>query len=178
GDALFALAYRTLSGSPHSSDRLVQALAILSAAAGTHGLVGGEMLDILAERRPVDAAQLRNIHGKKTGALIAASCEIGGLLAGAEPALVGALRAYGEHAGLAFQIADDILNELSTPEQLGKAAGSDRRRGKATYPGLFGIDASREAAQAASEAAIAALEGVPRTGLLIEMARYAVERGY
>ncbi len=177
GDALFALAYQTLAESPHEATRVVRALRSLSRAVGSDGLVGGEVVDVLSEGRPAEAATVEFIHTRKTGALIASSCEIGALLGGGSEEQIQGLRAYGERVGLAFQIADDLLNELSTPEELGKAAGSDRMRQKATYPALWGLDASREAAARVTREAVAQLPaGVRAQDKLVALAHFAVER--
>ncbi len=176
GDALFALAFDALARGPWGSDRRVRALSSLTRASGSEGLVGGEMIDILSEGKPIDAATLRLIHSRKTGALIAASCEIGAILAGAEESVSANLYEYGMSIGLAFQIADDILNETSTPGQLGKAAGSDRERGKATYPAHFGIDASRKMALSTMKHGLACLDGIQSRAFLEQLAHYAVER--
>lgn len=177
GDALFSLAFESLASSAHPADRVVQAVICLTKAAGSNGLVGGEVMDVQSEGKAADADTLEFIHTRKTGALIAASCEIGGLLAGGSSSQVQALKLYGDKIGLAFQIADDILNETSTPEQLGKAAGSDRERQKATYPSLYGVDESRRRADQAVEDAIAALREVSLNGEMLEsLAKFAVER--
>jgi len=177
GDALFALAFQSLAFAPHAPDRVTLAMQKLTIASGTRGLVGGEVLDVLCEGKAVDAETLEFIHSYKTGALIAASCEIGAILAGGTAEQQEALRAYGEKLGLAFQIADDILNETSTPDQLGKAAGSDRERKKATYPALYGLDESRRMADEAVNAAIGHLRANEiRMGLLEDLARYSVDR--
>lgn len=175
GDALFSLAFQTLASSPHDAVRVVEAVKRLTIAAGSDGLVGGEVADVLSEGKAADRETLAFIHGRKTGALIAASCEIGGILAGGSPETCAGLKRYGESIGLAFQIADDVLNETSTPEQLGKAAGSDRERRKATYPALYGVEESRRLADAAVEEAIGSLGSTPDP-LLVDLARYAVER--
>lgn len=177
GDALFSLAFESLASSAHPADRVVQAVICLTKAAGSNGLVGGEVMDVQSEGKAADADTLEFIHTRKTGALIAASCEIGGLLAGGSPSQVQALKLYGDKIGLAFQIADDILNETSTPEQLGKAAGSDRERQKATYPSLYGVEESRRRADQAVEDAVAALREVSLNGEMLEgLAKFAVER--
>lgn len=175
GDALFALAFQTISSSLHGPAFVVRAVRTLTVAAGSDGLVGGEVADVLSEGKAADRETLAFIHGRKTGALIAASCEIGGILAGGSMEQCHGLKRYGEWIGLAFQIADDVLNETSTPEQLGKAAGSDRARRKATYPSLYGVDESRKLADQAVEEALMALGPVPDE-LLADLARYAVER--
>lgn len=177
GDALFSLAFEALASSPHPADRVVQAVICLTKASGSNGLVGGEVMDVQSEGKAADAETLEFIHTRKTGALIAASCEIGGLLAGGSTEQVQALKMYGDKIGLAFQIADDVLNETSTPEQLGKAAGSDRERQKATYPSLYGVEESRRRADQAVEDAIDSIQhaGI-ESEMLAGLAKFAVER--
>lgn len=174
GDALFSLAFSTLTDIQAEPERVVLAMKVLTQAANR--LVAGETLDVLSEGKPVDPDTLAQIHTEKTGALISASTEIGGIVGGGSPAQIAALRTYGERVGLAFQIADDILNETGTPEQLGKASGSDRERQKATYPALYGLDRSRKAALEAAEEGIAVLEALPKREFLAELARFSVVR--
>lgn len=178
GDALFALAFQVLASCSASAERLLQAMRVLSYAVGSDGLVGGEVVDVLSEGCEVSQDTLEFIHTRKTGALIAAACEIGGLMGGGSFAQVQALRCYGQHIGLAFQIADDLLNELSTAEQLGKAVGTDRARKKATYPALHGIKEARS--QAEKEASLAVECLAPFSGsskrFLKDLAAYSIER--
>jgi geranylgeranyl diphosphate synthase type II len=177
GDALFALAFQTLGGVGSEPSRVVRSLQCLTRAVGSDGLVGGEVEDVLAEGEALDAERLAFIHSRKTGALFSAACEIGGILGGGTDGQVLALREYGQHLGLAFQVADDLLNELSTVEALGKAAGSDREREKATYPALHGIDGARTEAYRQVELAVSSVRGLPaRVGELESLARFAVER--
>jgi geranylgeranyl diphosphate synthase, type II len=176
GDALFALAYEVLADSPHDAGPVVRCLSILSKAAGSDGLVGGEVVDVESEGKPVEEATLEFIHSRKTGRLIAASCEIGAILSGADEDVVQKLRLFGEEVGLAFQIADDLLNEESTPEALGKAAGTDRVRMKATYPALYGLGAARKKATERVDQAVAHLDGISGTELLIGLANFAADR--
>ncbi len=175
GDALFALAFEVMANSPPAV--VSQAVLLLAQAAGTSGLVGGEVLDILAEGVPPDRALLETIHSRKTGALIAASCEIGALIGGGTPRQVQTLRTFGEEIGLAFQIADDILNETSTAAELGKAVGSDRARGKLTYPSVIGLPKSNLAAQSAMAQAMQTLDSIENdTTALRALAAFAVKR--
>lgn len=176
GDALFALAFETCARLEAAPEAVVEVLRLLTHCVGSDGLVGGEIVDVLSEGKVVDRETLEYIHSRKTGALIRASCEIGAVLAGASPAACAALREYGDAVGLAFQIADDVLNETSTPEQIGKSAGSDREREKATYPALFGLDASRKMALEAADRGIAALSGLGATEFLEGLARFSVDR--
>jgi geranylgeranyl diphosphate synthase, type II len=175
GDALFALAFEVLAHSRGSSDRVLRSVLTLARATGAGGLVGGEVVDVLSEGTDFTEHDVRMIHARKTGALISAACQIGGLLGGGDEEQNARLTEYGEHVGLAFQIADDLLNELSTPEQLGKAAGSDRLRRKATFPALHGVEASREAARYEVERALERLHPIA-SDELAALAWYSVDR--
>ncbi len=176
GDALFALAYETLASSKHRGPAVVECLKILSKSAGSDGLVGGEVVDVESEGKQVNEQTLEFIHSRKTGSLISASCQIGAILGAGTDEQISALADFGRHVGLAFQIADDLLNELSTAEALGKAAGSDRARMKATYPAVYGIEATRAAASKSVESALAALKTLPKSENLAGLARFAIER--
>jgi geranylgeranyl diphosphate synthase type II len=151
GDALhtltFEVAARHPPGDRHAAARL-RVVACLARAAGIEGMVGGQIADLEHEGRPVDPDSLRWIHRHKTGALFAASAEIGAIVAGAEGATLTAVREFGEALGLAFQIADDVLDRTATSSALGKTAGKDERAGKATFPARFGVEASRAEASA------------------------------
>lgn len=177
GDALLALAFEIVSKLDAPPERVVSCVRSLASALGSDGLVAGEIVDVLSEGKPFDSDTLEYIHSRKTGALIAASCEIGAILGGADKATSEAMRAYGAWVGMAFQVADDILNEVSNEETLGKATGSDRSRGKATYPALHGLDGARKAAASFAEIAIDFLPSVlAERELLTYLAQYAVER--
>jgi len=178
GDALFSAAFEIVAESTLVSP--AQRLAIvevLARASGTRGLVSGECADILAEGKQLDLEALESIHRRKTGALFAASCEIGAIAGDGSPAECAALAQYGEAIGLAFQIADDVLNVVSTPEALGKATGSDQDRQKATYPGLIGVEASLERARSLAETAKSQLEDLSgNTRFLADLADFAINR--
>lgn len=133
----------------------------LARAAGGGGMVGGQLLDLLAEGRTPGPDELEEIHRRKTGALLEGSLRVGALAAGAPETGVEALGLYGRRLGLAFQIADDVLDATATAEELGKHP-SDRERGKSTYVGLHGIDGARERARAEVDEATTALD---RAGL-------------
>ncbi len=179
GDALFALAFEILAQSPVDPIRTSQTIRVLAQAAGSHGLVGGEVLDIQSEGVAGDMALLQTIHARKTGALLGACCEIGAILAGATPQIQSDLKNFGEKVGLAFQVADDVLNETSTAEQLGKAVGSDSALNKLTDPRLIGLEASRELAHQTVEDALALITPLgPASGSLATLARYAVQRDW
>lgn len=149
GDALLTMAFQVLSnlkGISHANQ--VRLIAGLATAAGTvKGMIGGQVADLESEGKPVDTARLDYIHRSKTGALIGASVRMGGIYADASASQLAALSRYGEHIGLAFQIVDDILDVVGSSEALGKTAGKDAAQQKATFPALYGVEASRERAQ-------------------------------
>jgi geranylgeranyl diphosphate synthase type II len=177
GDALFALAFEAMSETPAAPHLIAQGIRILAQSAGSAGLVGGEIVDLESEGLEPTEDRLEFIHTRKTGALIRASCVLGALFAGGDDRALAELEAFGNEVGLAFQIADDILNETSTPEMLGKAAGSDRERQKATYPALYGLEASKAQARYLAERAVNRLGYLgPSAEHLAEVARFAVER--
>lgn len=176
GDALFSLAFESLSHCAGDPARVLRSVQILTKATGSDGLVGGEVVDVLSEGKPVDAQTLQFIHSKKTGSLMAASCEIGAILGGASDDQAARLASFGQQVGLAFQIADDILNETSDPERLGKAVGSDREREKATYTALFGLERARALAEETVAQARASLEGFECTSFLSELADFTIRR--
>lgn len=125
----------------------------LSAAAGAEGMVGGQLLDLEGEAGDVDAAGLEQIHRAKTGALLVASLRLGGIAAGAPPEVLESLTRYGRALGLAFQIADDILDVTGDSAELGKTAGRDESLQKASYPSLFGLEGARKLARARADEA-------------------------
>ena len=181
GDALHSLAFELLGtkpAGPAHAARRADAVAVLAAAAGVAGMVGGQMADLQAERRgSADLDRVRWIHRHKTGALLAASVELGAVCSGASPDARAALCAYGRALGLAFQIADDILDETASAETLGKTPGKDVRAGKATYPALLGLDGARAEAAARAREASDALDSLGRPAeVLRALAKFAVSR--
>jgi geranylgeranyl diphosphate synthase type II len=180
GDALLTLAFEIMAGMPqgeHLEERRADCVAVAARRAGAAGMVGGQMADLEAEGCDVDADGLRWIHRHKTGALISASAEIGAIHAGADDDARSALSEFGESMGLAFQIADDILDCTATAEQLGKTPGKDVKAGKATYPALFGLEAARRRAAELIEEAAARLRPLDLLSeALEELANYAVSR--
>lgn len=161
GDALLALAFEALTRLDAPPSRVAAAVAELARAAGSEELVGGQALDLAAEGRPAGKRAVHAIHVRKTAALISCSLVLGALAGAASAKQIGVLRKVGLDLGLAFQIRDDLLNLESSLARLGKRAGTDRARGKATYPGAVGS----AAAQAAAERRIgAALAGAARMG--------------
>jgi geranylgeranyl diphosphate synthase type II len=156
----------------------VAALAIeLFDAGGIRGMVGGQWLDLEAERRTLSLPELTAVHRGKTGALIRAAVVLGGIAAGGDSRAITALRAYGEEIGIAFQIADDVLDATGTSESLGKVAGRDAALDKSTYVSVLGVGAARAEAVRHADAAIASLADVSgATGPLQALARYIVMR--
>jgi geranylgeranyl diphosphate synthase, type II len=160
GDALLTLAFRLVAeNAAHVRDSRVicDVVAEIASASGTGGMVGGQVVDIESEGKTVTPDTLDYIHTHKTAALIRASLRTGAMLSGARPAALEAISAAGHCLGLAFQIVDDILDVEGSLEELGKTAGSDERKQKATYPAVHGLDASRHRARALLDEAQAAL---------------------
>ncbi|HEV8292428.1 MAG TPA: polyprenyl synthetase family protein, partial [Tepidisphaeraceae bacterium] len=139
--------------------------------------IGGQVLDMEGEKRTMSLDELKNLHSKKTGALICAACRLGAISAKASMQLLDAVNGYGQHLGLAFQIVDDLLDVTSSAEQLGKSTGKDESKGKNTYPALMGLDRSRMEAEKQYEQAIRALEPLGnRADGLRALARFVVDR--
>jgi geranylgeranyl diphosphate synthase, type II len=162
GDSLLTWAFDLLS-SPNATAltplQQLKIIHIIARAAGPNGMVGGQALDIASENSVFPFTTLQTIHKNKTGALITCSVHAGAIGAGADHEQTEKLIDFGNSIGLAFQIVDDLLNVTATTEQLGKSAGTDANRGKATYPAFFGVEQTRKKAQEAVEKAIDALTG-------------------
>jgi len=181
GDGLLTEAFHTLAAAaPRFEGReavLLEITELLAKAAGYRGMVGGQMLDLMAEGRKISFKELELIHRFKTGALLTAATRAGALVGGGSRVEVAALTGYGERFGLAFQITDDLLDVEGTTEEIGKPAGSDEQRQKATYPALVGLEASRQWAQRLVEEAVAELEPFQdRAAPLRELAQYLLVR--
>lgn len=172
GDALCIHAFEMMGKTGNA-----KAIEILAHLLGTYGMIGGEMIDIESEGKPVDLATVDYIHYHKTAALIEASLEVGARLANASEEEIKAIRDYGRSIGLAFQIVDDILDIVSTTEELGKDAGSDIEKGKATYPALVGLEQSRVRARELYEESIKALDSLKQdTAILRSIAAFIITR--
>jgi len=178
GDALQTYAYEVLAKLQCPAEARVAIIAEIARATGTiGGMIGGQVMDLEAEHTRADAQTLEYIHRSKTGALLTASVVTGGLYAGADASQLQSLRDFGQNIGLAFQIVDDVLDVTQTSEQLGKTAGKDTAHDKATYPALFGIEASLQKADKLVAAAEAALDPFgDRAATLREIAKFLVER--
>ena len=181
GDALLTEAFILLSdpaAGPVDPARRLAVVREIAWGAGSHGMVGGQVVDMESEGKDdIDLATVQYIHTHKTGALIKASVKAGALLGGAQGEQLAALTHYGEVIGLAFQIADDILDIEGTTEEIGKDAGSDQARGKATYPAVVGLAEAKRRAQELVELALESLAGFgPVADPLREIARYIVQR--
>lgn len=176
GDALQAMAFKTLAELAIPDGTLREAFRVLAHAAGPAGLVGGQADDIRPETLG-GFEELQSVHRRKTGAMIEASLHLGALSAEAEPAQVAALIEYGRRVGLAFQITDDLLDVSGSETAVGKRLGKDANLGKRTYPGFLGIEASRAEAQQLIDEAKDRLRPFGEKGLpLSSLATYVLER--
>ena len=172
GDALCIQAFELMGRAGNA-----KAIEVLARLLGTYGMIGGEMTDIECEGKEVNLEIVDYIHYHKTAALIEASLLVGALLAGASEGDMEIIRNYGKSIGLAFQIVDDILDIVSTTEELGKDAGSDIEKGKATYPSIVGLEKSRERAKELYEESIRALDALPYdTQILRAIAAFIITR--
>ena len=172
GDALCVLAFELMGKTGNA-----RAIEVLAHLLSTYGLIGGEMIDIECEGKTVDLETVDYIHYHKTAALIEAALQVGAMLAGAPEKDIQVIREYGRAIGLAFQIVDDILDIVSTTEELGKDAGSDVEKGKATYPSVVGLEKSREKARELYEQSVRVLDSLScDTSILRAMAAFIITR--
>ena len=179
GDALQTLAFQTIAEDERLDAALrIQLISEITRAAGTpEGMVGGQALDLAAESREVTGEELERIHQHKTGALIRAAARCGAKIAGAKEKELAAVTQYATNLGLLFQITDDLLDVTATAEDLGKTPGKDARASKATFPSLYGIDATRELVEVVHRRAAKALEEIEgHTDLLRSIADFIRER--
>jgi farnesyl diphosphate synthase len=179
GDGLLTIAFEILSAPAAHPDPAVRAQLVLglARASGWRGMAGGQMLDLEAEGIRQDMAGIRTIEAMKTGALIEFSVDAGALLGRASVREREALRAYAHALGLAFQVADDLLDAEGSPEHVGKATGKDAGAGKATFVSLLGISGARETLQSLGSEAVAALTLFgSRAATLVEAAHFVTNR--
>jgi geranylgeranyl diphosphate synthase type II len=177
GDAMVTMAFEILAtdADPAVAVKLIRELAH---ATGPQGMIGGQVLDIDGEQQSLTLEELQHVHRMKTGALLTASCRLGAMAAEVNnESHVEAVTEFGRHLGLAFQIVDDVLDVTSTPEQMGKATNKDAASGKNTYPGLIGLEASKQEAYRQLSLALEALRPLgPDGNGLADLARFVVER--
>jgi geranylgeranyl diphosphate synthase type II len=183
GDALLTEAFRAMTNwaawdsSPRDKGLILDIINEVAQASGISGMVGGQVLDIESEGKEVDLPTVQYIHTHKTGALILVSIRMGARLGGAEGEVLKAFSRYGERVGLAFQIADDILNVEGKSACTGKSTGTDLCKGKATYPSLLGLEESKRRAGELVELAVEALSPCgPEADPLREIARFIIAR--
>ena len=193
GDGLLTEAFGLIAASPSPvspagapeapADRRLRVMSVLATAAGAIGMVGGQAIDLQAAGRvpsqqpaPMGERQLRDMHARKTGALIRAAAVSGAMITGVEDAVIAAVDYYAQEVGLAFQIVDDVLDVEGSAANLGKTAGKDAASGKPTYPSLYGIEESRRLAAECVGRAKATLEAAGLTGRLSELADWSLTR--
>jgi len=181
GDGLLTEAFRTMASTADKYEGrervLLDVINLVASAAGYQGMVGGQMLDLLAEGRRVTLKELETIHRTKTGALLTAAVRAGALMGGGNRVEVTALTTYGEKFGLAFQITDDLLDVEGETAEMGKAAGMDEKHQKATYPAVLGLEATRAWSRRLVAEAVASLESFQtKAEPLRELAQYLLVR--
>ncbi len=179
GDALLTQAFLTLADyeTPNSETKSRVISEVAHASATTGALIGGQVLDLQFEGKPITRAQLEEIHRAKTGALIRCAVRVGAIIGGASEDELSAITEYGEKAGLSFQVVDDLLDETAASEELGKTAGKDAASQKATYTALYGIEGARQMAHRLCREAISAARRTRRdTSTLEAIARFIIER--
>ncbi len=181
GDALLTLAFEILASESGKNKKQalksLQIIRLIATAAGSRGMIQGQMLDMAAEGRTLTGDELEAMHALKTGALIEASMQCGALLADADNYKMNCIKSYARSIGLAFQVADDILNVEGNPAVMGKAVGTDALHGKNTYPSILGLDASRQFARKLVHQALQAIESFDnKAEPLRALARYIIER--
>ena len=172
GDTMLTMAFDVLAQANN-----IAVIREVALAAGVHGMAAGQLMDLQNEDQQAPLETLQEIHRRKTGALIRVSVRGGAMLAGAVPEVLDDLTRYGESIGLAFQIADDILDIVGEESRIGKRVGSDMARNKSTYPALLGLEPARALAREAADEAEAALSGFgAEADTFRALARYIVDR--
>ena len=179
GDGLLTMAFEVLADPATHPDAAIRAALVLAIAkaAGVRGMVGGQMIDLEAETKTLNLREITQLQQLKTGALIGFACEAGAILGRAPAEARKALRAYADTLGLAFQIADDLLDVEGSVEETGKAVGKDANAGKATFVSLLGVDGARKKANTLVDQAVSHLSSFDdRADLLRLTARFVVDR--
>ncbi len=181
GDALLTLAFELLADDQCHADPIVhgQLSLLLAKASGGEGMIGGQVFDIAAESENPDETQIRLLQSMKTGALIRFACQAGALLGGADRKQLESIVGYGEKIGLAFQLADDLLDVTSNSAMMGKATGKDQDAGKGTLVGIVGVEKARNLLAETVDDAVADLVNFgPKADILRETARFIAERNH
>lgn len=180
GDALLTLAFSVIASMPQtvSADpaNCLRASQILSSFAGMDGMVGGQVMDLKNENAVVSAETLKQTNALKTSALLSAACQMGAAVAGASEEMLACLFDYGYHLGLAFQVIDDILDVISTEEELGKPIGSDDQNHKTTFVLLLSLDGAKKLAEKHTNQAAQALKKLPEPAFLTELTQDLLNR--
>jgi geranylgeranyl diphosphate synthase type II len=182
GDALVTLAFEILAtagihGAPENQNKWLRVIAQVASAAGFSGMIEGQMRDMAFEGTAIPERELESLHRLKTGKMIEVSIGSGAIMAGSSPVEQRALNLYAQHIGLAFQVADDILNVKGDPRKLGKATGTDQVRGKNTYPSLLGLAGAEDFAGQLVNDAVKALDVFDdKADSLRSIARYVIQR--
>lgn len=178
GDSLLTYAFEVASrgASGVTAQQAVEAIGVLAHEAGYYGMIGGQVLDLAAEHQVLTYEQLVNLQDKKTGGLIRAAAEMGCIVGGASEAQRMAAKTYADRLGLAFQIQDDILDIEGDEAVFGKPIGSDEKSGKSTFPGLMGVETCRKMVQDLTDEAVCAVQTLPESAFLVQLAESLVGR--
>ncbi len=175
GDALLNKAFEITSACTDiAPEKVLRAINMLAVSSGTEGMIGGQVIDIESEGKPITLDELRYLHSLKTGAIIRSACTIGALLGGGSEEDIAACDEYALNLGIAFQICDDILDVVGDEEKLGKPVGSDEASGKNTYVSLIGLDRSKELAAEFTEKAVNALAGFGERAQFLQQLAYTL----
>ncbi len=180
GDFLLTYAFDVLANDPHlNSEKKTKLISTLARRSGSEGMIGGQVMDLAFEGKPINLDTLRLLHRNKTAALLTAAIEFGGIICEATPVQIEHLRRFGENLGLAFQIVDDILDVTSSQTKHGREISSDILNQKSTYVTLLGLDQARQYAQECYQEAITTLKALPfDTSLLMQLADFVLKRDH
>ena len=178
GDALLTAAFRYLTELQAPAERVVRCVALLSQAAGETGMVAGQILDLEGEKHPLSREELEQVHRHKTGDMIRGACQMGAVLGGGSEKEIAAAGAFAYALGMAFQIRDDMLDEIGSQAELGKPIGSDQENHKSTFVTLLGLEACQNLVEQETARAVAALEtgDFQDTSFIVSLARGLTSR--
>jgi len=181
GDALFSYAFKLIAESPLSSEKKIGVLREVTVATGSDGMIGGQVMDLLAEKMKPTPELVKYIHLRKTGKLIETSLRVGGIVAGADEDIISFFSSVGRKMGIAFQIVDDILDEIGEKKRVGKEVGKDKIKGKCTYVKVFGLEGAKRDANLLRDSIrkeVNEFLGIEEGWKLIELADFIVDRAY